>query len=1171
LLKKHNKGSEATMPFSMPQQLVELDGFLATLRINGVPVGPADIDRLRRLFALEPRLDRNSLKTLLSALLVKTPVQRETFETLFADWCPDHEADWSNTDVVEREVQAEQPETRRPSQAPPSLDTIIAPPPPARSLLRWLAAALLVVLVGALLAWWWPRPIPPTLHEPLPRAVSVPPTPDAGDPDALPATPVDTVWLWQADVDTSAIHAPWRLGPLAYLLLCLAALATAGAAWWRYRKQLPAPPPESQSYVGYGWQPLPIPERDDGALIEARDRRQLVWNIEHFVSDDPTHRLHLPRTVEATAKAGGYVHLHFTPAVYNREIWFWLDRQVERSTPRAMVQQLTATLAAAGLQARQGWFTDVPDRVDWPEQHGYRPVYEEGSGRQALVAIFSDGEGLAQRLNNPLYHPATTRLLRDLRHWPRLCFVDCSPAGDRLASLLARFGLEVIALEAVSRWLGGVAAETPGATPLGSALYGDARVWAAAVALGGTQVDTASAHSLRVALRLRVSPWLVDQMVAEAHQSGEATRHVNWLLRCEPLGASGLPPPWSLARRALRWWWQRYAEAGQRMQAQENPLLPWQHSLARRRWELEQALLQLYLDPRGAAQQLAQLVDDELKDEVYDRLARFAADEHRRPDGRNDAAYIFLTWRFDELPAATRYTLRQLGFAAVLFKEDHLTPLKHASRLVLAGTMLVMLALSAFGFAAYRWMVPEPPRLVTKAPATYEHPAFKAQTIRVMERTLDGTYRVTLGSARDMQMVSNVPEDAEMPVQWRWQAEPNATVIPGSNTVLLRAGRLAQPIRPCSQPWPQRSLVVIAASYQEDVKARQLAIRLLDTGSADQVLIGADWEQPLVRRLESSAALNQDTQVMVLLPDGGDTKRAMTPLESHPGPWAVVSSGDFAALARAVTFAGTKTLDPLPIELREQLQVHRRQGDVCLVGGPEEPQTDPQTGIAWVRICSGTFTMGTVAQDGERAVKMASPSEMIKDATRTVILPAFDMAATETTDEQCVKIDPDQRQKCAAGSTRPVVNIDWNEARAVCQKAQSDLPTEAQWEYAARGGSRFPWSFGDDEGLLKYYAWYGGNAKDVQETGQRRSNPLGLYDMHGNAWEWVRDWFGAYDSGVAVNPVGPASGSSRVVRGGSFFNLPANLRSADRGFVPPESGGEPQGFRCVRVPPALGR
>ena len=188
-----------------------------------------------------------------------------------------------------------------------------------------------------------------------------------------------------------------------------------------------------------------------------------------------------------------------------------------------------------------------------------------------------------------------------------------------------------------------------------------------------------------------------------------------------------------------------------------------------------------------------------------------------------------------------------------------------------------------------------------------------------------------------------------------------------------------------------------------------------------------------------------------------------------------------------------------------------------------------------------------------------------------MILSAFDMAATETTEEQCVKIGPGQRKKCAAGSKRPVVNIDWNEARTVCQQAGGDLPTEAQWEYAARGGSRFPWSFGDDEGLLKYYAWYADNAKEVQAAGQRRPNPLGLYDMHGNVWEWVRDWYGEYVPGVEVDPAGPASGkcygrcrdrilkiddsvACRVVRGGSFVFSPEDLRSARRVFARPEAG-----------------
>jgi formylglycine-generating enzyme required for sulfatase activity len=224
---------------------------------------------------------------------------------------------------------------------------------------------------------------------------------------------------------------------------------------------------------------------------------------------------------------------------------------------------------------------------------------------------------------------------------------------------------------------------------------------------------------------------------------------------------------------------------------------------------------------------------------------------------------------------------------------------------------------------------------------------------------------------------------------------------------------------------------------------------------------------------------------------------------------------------------------------------------------------------------------------------MAFTNEMSRNDTgtppRIVILSAYALAATETTEEQCVKIGPGRRQQCAAGSTRPVVNIDWNEARAVCQQAGGDVPTEAQWEYAARGGSRFPWSFGDDEGLLKYYAWYADNAQDRQPAGQRRPNPLGLYDMHGNVYEWVRDWHGEYVPGIEVDPTGPASGkcalfdfqkktvqfdnsqACRVVRGGAFVNSPERLRSTFRDFGASEDWRGFLGFRCVRVPPGLSR
>ena len=138
----------------------------------------------------------------------------------------------------------------------------------------------------------------------------------------------------------------------------------------------------------------------------------------------------------------------------------------------------------------------------------------------------------------------------------------------------------------------------------------------------------------------------------------------------------------------------------------------------------------------------------------------------------------------------------------------------------------------------------------------------------------------------------------------------------------------------------------------------------------------------------------------------------------------------------------------------------------------------------------------------------------------------FRLRATETTQQQYGK-----------EGNLPVVDVDWARARAFCQRSGGDLPTEAQWEYAARGGSRFPWSFGDDEAQLENYAWFDKNSKGkAQEVRQKRPNPLGLYDMHGNVWEWTRDWYDNYASGVFVDPLGPSSGTlgaggaRRVVR-----------------------------------------
>ena len=121
------------------------------------------------------------------------------------------------------------------------------------------------------------------------------------------------------------------------------------------------------------------------------------------------------------------------------------------------------------------------------------------------------------------------------------------------------------------------------------------------------------------------------------------------------------------------------------------------------------------------------------------------------------------------------------------------------------------------------------------------------------------------------------------------------------------------------------------------------------------------------------------------------------------------------------------------------------------------------------------------------------------------------------------------------------------------------------------GGSRFPWSFGDDEALLNAYA----NRSANVEVKQKLPNPLGLYDMHGNLWEWTRDSYNAYQSGVFVDPPVSDSGICKfvndaicVVRGGSFFDSPEDLRSANRGRRRPETRACAWAF-AVSVSPSL--
>lgn len=252
---------------------------------------------------------------------------------------------------------------------------------------------------------------------------------------------------------------------------------------------------------------------------------------------------------------------------------------------------------------------------------------------------------------------------------------------------------------------------------------------------------------------------------------------------------------------------------------------------------------------------------------------------------------------------------------------------------------------------------------------------------------------------------------------------------------------------------------------------------------------------------------------------------------------------------------------------------------------PEDPPTAPKeittsAGIVMVLLPGGTFTMGD--NSGE-----------VDETEHTVTLSPFYLDKFEVTQEEYQRVMGENPSK-VAGKKNPVEQIRWSDAVRYCnarsrlegldpaydlttwtcrfEASGYRLPTEAEWEYAARAGTRTQYSFGDNETELKQYAWYkdtaGGKPHPV---GQRKPNAWGFFDMHGNVWEWCNDFYKVdyFTESPEKDPRGPLTGEKKVLRGGCLSSNPDACRSAYRynenpAYTDACFGYDIYGFRCAR-------
>ena len=393
--------------------------------------------------------------------------------------------------------------------------------------------------------------------------------------------------------------------------------------------------------------------------------------------------------------------------------------------------------------------------------------------------------------------------------------------------------------------------------------------------------------------------------------------------------------------------------------------------------------------------------------------------------------------------------------------------------------------------------------------------------------------------------------------------------------------------------------IFLSYASEDQARVKPLVEALTQQGwsvSWDRTIpVGRTWQEVLVEKLEAAGSLmvlwseNSITRKWVIeeVDEGIGKKLPILPVlldavlppvkfrsrqANNLSGWdGATDSFAFQGLVRKIRRILGQPVIPKPGKPATQETPKPEPPEPKLAAGPLElephgaKEFTNSLGMQFGLIPAGTFMMGSgIEEEGdedEQPQHQVTLSQPFYLQTRPV---------TQGQWQQVMGGNPSFFPQC--GKDCPVENVSWDDAQEFLKKLnrmektdQYRLPSEAQWEYACRAGSSLSFCFGDEETELGEYAWYEDNSREsMHPAGRLKPNAWGLYDMHGNVYEWCQDWYGEYPPGPVTDPEGPPAGAYRVLRGGSWDAEAGEVRSAYRLRFHPGYRYGNVGFRVAR-------